>query len=168
MQGSLRKTVCALWMVSLSGMAYADSTAKALNCYQFDQCAYFSPFYQQNKDFQGAITAAFTDKKMTVPAWVENGTSVPLVPVLLQGKRFLIGTVLEPHNATHQMSVFYLPEAKEVAIRYIQPSGDIVWLGNNAVKWKLVLEAYTNPRTPLSQIVNSDYATLPVILDPYL
>lgn len=161
-------SVVALLGVSVSGYAADEHATKALQCRQVLQCSYFADLYGADTVFQQKIKQAFADKNIPLPSWIAHSTSVPMVPVMINGQSFLLGLGGEPHNMSHQAAFLYGPNNDVIAIRYADPHGKVHFIGTDNPVYLNVLKQYVDPTTSLSQIVTSDYATLPVILNPYI
>lgn len=152
----------------INGYAANEVATQALQCKQFTQCRYFADLYAKDPEFQQAIKQAFTEQKMPLPAWIDHSTSVPMVPVLIKGASFLLGLGGEQHNMPHQAAFLYEPSTNRIAIRYVDQHEKVHFLGADNAVYVDVLKQYVDPTSALSQIVTSDYATLPIILNPYL
>lgn len=160
--------IVALLGISVNGFAANETATQALQCKQLTQCSYFADLYAKDTVFQQKIKEAFADKNIPLPSWMARSTSVPMVPVIINGQSFLLGLGGEPHNMPHQAAFLYGPDSEVVAIRYVDPREKVHFLGTDNPRYISVLKQYVDPKTALSQIVTSDYATLPVILNPYL
>lgn len=161
-------SVAALLGLSVNGYAANEVATQALQCKQFTQCRYFADLYAKDPEFQQAIKQAFADQQVPLPTWIDHSTSVPMVPVIIKGQSFLLGLGGEQHNMPHQAAFLYEPSTKLIAIRYVDQHEKIHFLGADNAVYITVLKQYVDPTSALSQIVTSDYATLPIILNPYL
>lgn len=166
----LTQIISVVTLLGAAGSVYAndDVAAKAFSCYQISSCTYFAELYQKDNMLQQQIAQAFEKENVPLPSWIAHSTSVPMIPVLIKGQSFLIGLAGEPHNMPHQAVFLYPTDGSSISIRYVDSDEKVHVLGNMDTTLVAVLNQYANPTTQLSQIVTSDYANLPVILNPYL
>ena len=112
----------------------------AERCPTIEKCTYFIDVYTGTPRLRSSLKSAFRSVQLAQPIWLKNGTNGPMIPVTIDCKFYLLGSVCEPHNCgPHHLIVLYSPSDGSVVADYIIDSSNVTHLGKQSEKQKQVL-----------------------------
>ncbi|MFC7419702.1 Ivy family c-type lysozyme inhibitor [Iodobacter arcticus] len=161
---SISSTLLAALFIPLSAQAKNISTKDALACVESSKCAYFFDVYAGDKQLRQQLNKAFKIAGIPAPRWLGNGTSTPMTPIILAQKTYLLGSVCQPHNCPHSISILYSPEQKRVVAQYQPKTGTPKWLGEPSAAEQQILNEFETANSPLQKKLDS-HSKLPIIIN---
>lgn len=145
-------------------LAHAPVDArKASLCGEIAACSYFHDVYAGDKYFRDALRKAFRESGLKQPRWVARGVNTPMIPLRQGNTLYLRGTVCEPHNCPHQLTVLYRPDTHALQARYAREDGSNLLLGQPDAQQQALLREESDPASPLAGKLN-DNSALPLSL----
>jgi hypothetical protein len=161
---SISSSLVAAFFIPLSVQAKNISTKDALACVESSKCAYFFDVYAGDKQLRQQLNKAFKTAGIPAPRWLGKGTSTPMTPIILAQKTYLLGSVCQPHNCPHSVSVLYSPEQKRVVAQYKPETGHPKWLGEPSAAEQQIITEFETADSPLQKKLDS-HPKRPISID---
>ncbi|AMC35563.1 Ivy family c-type lysozyme inhibitor [Janthinobacterium sp. B9-8] len=161
---SISSTLIAALFIPLSAQAKNINSKDALACVESSKCAYFFDVYAGDKLLRQELSKVFKTAGMPSPRWLGKGVSTPMTPITLAQKPYLLGSVCQPHNCGHLVSVLYSPEQKRVVAHYKPEEGAAKWLGVPNATEQQILNEFETADSPLQKKLDS-HPKLPIIIN---
>lgn len=107
-------------------------------------CPYFSDLYDASPEFRNALRNTVLNVHKQVPEWVSNGAEWPMTPISIGDAQATIGSVSEPHNLPHKITVIFFRDSQRLVGMFMEDETTGSWLGNPADHEKTILRTYNN------------------------
>lgn len=141
-----------------------DQIKAALECKSSINCPYFFDLFDNSADFQISFINAAKSAGIKIPNWVPGGVNSPMIPVIIQGKNLLIGSICEPHDCPHKFVVSYDIENKTMSGMYSPKDIESkpLWFGQPSNLIKSYIEESENGSSNLSTLLSSKNIEFPI------
>lgn len=145
----------------------SDQIKVALECKSSINCPYFFDLFENSIDFQTSFMTAVKSQGIKIPDWVPGGVNSPMIPVIIQGKNLLIGSICEPHDCPHKFVVSYDIENKTMSGMYSPKDIESkpLWFGQPSNLLKSYIEESENGNSNLSMLLSSKNIVFPIQYD---
>jgi hypothetical protein len=138
----------------------------AERCSRVPECPLLPAVYFGTPNFRKALASAFQSARLKQPdEWFQDYVSEPMVPILLDGTVYLLGSISGRHTYPSELLVLYAPSTNVLAAAYYDDQGKGVYLGAPSDKHKRVLVNYVDPQSRLRAIIDSPNTRLPIRVD---
>ena len=144
-------------------MAKSGSARVAIACTDSPKCSYFSEVFKGDAGFRNSVLRELKHAKIDRPNWFPNGVQAPMLPISIEGRLFLLGSVCEPHNcADSSITVLHDPQTKQTVGLYTTEDNE--WFGRPTATQKKVLLDLNVEGSGLYRQIRSTKIELPIVM----
>lgn len=135
----------------------------AIACTDSSKCPYFYEVFNGDASFRNSVFRELKRAKIGRPSWFPNGVQGRTLPISIDGRLFLLGSVCEPHNCAYSsIDVLHDPQTQETVGMYT--TADHKWFGRPTAIQKKVLLDLSVEDSDLYRQVQAPKIELPIVV----
>lgn len=143
--------------------APAPTAKPATSCTKISECPSFADVYRTDTMFRDRLLLALRSAQIPKPTWLTNGLATSMVPLLMGDTNYLFGSVCEPHNCPHKITVLYSAAQQRLVGQYVPDTGLERWFGSpTSTEQKLINESHDGGS---SFRIRMEQGLLPVVIE---